>query len=112
MTGTGSIINSGRVTAVGGNLPDLVPANDVTTFGFNVSPASSSADIRIVKTARNGTVIAGQAQIYDVQVINPGPVTSLTIQMRDELTNLLNNQTSGAGAAYGPVACPLKSGPP
>lgn len=100
MTSTGTLINTGRVTAVGGNLPDLVPGNDVTTFGFNVSPASNSADIRVVKTARNPTVIAGQAQIYDVQIINPGPATSLSVLVRDDLNDLVNNQISGGGRAY------------
>ena len=100
VTSTGTINNGARVTAIGGNLPDLVPANDEIIFGVDGSTPANSADISVLKTARNATVIAGEEQIYDLQIVNSGTSASSSVTLTDDLTGLINTSTSGPNAGY------------
>ncbi|MCA3444800.1 MAG: DUF11 domain-containing protein, partial [Rhodobacter sp.] len=100
VTAPGPINNGARVTAIGGNLPDLIPGNDEIVFGVDGSNPGDSADISVLKTARNATVNAGEEQVYDLQIINSGPSPSNSVTLTDDLTGLINTDTSGPNAGY------------
>ena len=100
VTASGTINNGARVTAIGGNLPDLVPENDETQFGVGGSTPGDAADISVLKTARNATVNAGEEQVYDLQIVNSGPSASTSVTLIDDLTRLINTNTSGPNAGY------------
>ncbi|MCX7301377.1 MAG: hypothetical protein NTX73_13585, partial [Rhodobacterales bacterium] len=103
VTQDGPISNGARISGIGGNLPDLNPGNDTTNSNVGGSQPGNSADIRLVKTAVNPIVAAGQEQIYAIEVINDGPAVSLDLALTDALNSLANNATSGAGAGYGGI---------
>ncbi len=85
---------------MGGNLPDTNPGNDSVNVGVTGSTLSDSADLRVAKTARNATVIAGELQVYDIEIANAGPAASFDVVMTDLLTDLVNSATTGPGAGY------------
>jgi uncharacterized repeat protein (TIGR01451 family) len=99
-TATGTISNGARVTAIGGNLPDLVPENDEIFLGVTGSIPDNSADFSVLKTARNATVNSGEEQVYDLQIVNAGPSAASSVTLIDDLTGLINTNTSGANAGY------------
>jgi uncharacterized repeat protein (TIGR01451 family) len=100
VTQSGRIDNGARVSAINGNLPDDNPANDTITVGVDGSIPANAADIRVLKTAQNPTVIAGEQQVYQLQVVNEGPAASLDVTLTDLLADLVNSDTTGPDRGY------------
>ncbi|PZR00851.1 MAG: hypothetical protein DI533_10110 [Cereibacter sphaeroides] len=100
VTQSGPINNGAEVIPVNGNLPDANLGNNTTNVGTDGSEPGDSADIRVLKSAQNTNVIAGEEQVYRLEVVNDGPVPSLNIVLTDQLSNLINNEKTGPDAGY------------
>ena len=99
-TGTGSIVNGLHVSSPDANIADLNAPNDTITFGVTGSSGGNSADISVVKTASPASVIAGDIETFQVEVVNAGPQPSANITLTDSLTQLINNSRAPTGAGF------------
>ena len=110
-TGTGSIVNSMTVSSPDGNLPDLAPGNDTATYGVTGSTGPNAADIAVLKTAGLASVVAGEIQTFDLELVNAGPQPATSITLSDTFLGLINASVGATGAGYlGHVITPNAAG--
>lgn len=100
VTNAGSINNSMTVSSVNPNLPDDNPANDTAVVPTTSSTGLDSADITIVKTLDTPELAVGDIQTFTLEIINPSDSTSNSIQVSDNVTQLLSNTRGAPNAAF------------
>jgi uncharacterized repeat protein (TIGR01451 family) len=113
----GSVTNRAAITTVSPNVPDPNSGNNVASYTVGVATGSASADLRVIKTVDLATVPAGNVLTYTLEVLNAGPDTSRTIDVTDDLQNLINSGSGptgqglvsvtvlSAGNAVGAITC-------
>ncbi len=97
-TAGGAVTNSVTVSSVNPNFPDTTPGNNTATRPVTVTPSASAADIGVIKTRSNASVMVGDTQTITLEVTNAGPGTSSSVNLADNLQNLF---TTGTGPGQG-----------
>ena len=99
-TAAGTITNSVTVSSPDANIPDTNSGNDTATHVLVSEEGTDSADVFAIKTAREGTLEAGEIQTFDIEMVNAGPATSSDVRLRDTISNLINSSVGATGAGY------------
>ena len=97
-TAEGAIANTVTVSSPDANIPDVNPGNDTTTYTGTGGDPSVSADISVTKSASPATVVAGDPVTFTLSIRNAGPVASTSVQLTDDLNNLMNNLVGPNGS--------------
>ena len=74
--------------------------NNSLIFPVAGQVSTVSADLRVVKTASLPTLVSGEIQTFDIQVINAGPDPVQNVIVTDVLKNLINNSEGAIDAGY------------
>ena len=74
--------------------------NNSLIFPVAGQVSTVSADLRVVKTASLPTLVSGEIQTFDIQVINAGPDPAQNVIVTDVLKNLINNSEGAIDAGY------------
>lgn len=105
VTAPGTFTNTAVVsTGPDANLPDENPGNDTATYGGTGAIADDSADVTVAKSAAVPSVVAGELQTFDIEIINLGPDTATDVRMRDSILSLINELDSGPNPGFVSIA--------
>ncbi len=90
---SGSFANGLEVVAVNPAIPEEPgdTANNTTTTTVTGSAPGDTADLRVLKTATNASVIVGDQQTFQIEIVNDGPVTATDVILNDRLSALFDN---------------------
>ncbi|KPQ13824.1 MAG: conserved repeat domain [Rhodobacteraceae bacterium HLUCCO18] len=102
----GLLSNTLTVGSPDANIADTNAPNDTTTFGLGVSTGPNSADISVVKSVVNPTLAAGDVQTYRLEIVNDGPTSSFDVELSDNFTALINNNTGNDQGYEGQTLIP------
>ena len=100
MTATGSILNTVVVDSPNPNVPDLNTPNNTATYGVVGSPGANGANVSVIKSRTLATVAAGDIETFGIEIVNAGPQTATTVQVRDALLSLINGNEGATGAGF------------
>ncbi len=77
-----------------------------SSYSVDSSTQGASADLRVIKTAAEASLSAGDIQTFSIEVINAGPATSAGVTVTDTLSNLINNSVGATDAGFVSVTAP------
>lgn len=100
--GGGSLTNRNTVSTISTGPDSILDVRDINdTVDVTVTTiAAGGADVSILKTVSQPSVLAGDVQVFTLEIINAGPEPALNVRVIDNLQSLINTDTGPTDAGF------------